>query len=120
MICRVKDPKRRNLVNELLSIENFKSSTPNPEIKVLFVVDGITRARIFLGAEPVQELAEGWHPFPQTKPQKEGTYLIALKRNDDRELDFVDAAGFAGNSFSAFHSDIIAWREMPKIWKEQG
>ena len=119
MIYRVKDSKRRNLVNELLSIENFKSNTPNPEIKVLFVVDGITRARIFLGSEPVQELAEGWHPFPQTKPQKEGRYLVALKCSDNSNLDFVDAATFTGNCFSAWQSDIIAWKEMPKIWIEE-
>ena len=64
MKYKIKDPKKRNLVNELLSVENFKSSTPNPEIKVLFVVDTVTHAQIFLEAEPVQELSEGWNPFP--------------------------------------------------------
>lgn len=73
-----------------------------------------------LEIEPVKELAEGWNPYPETKPERAGKYLIALKRNDgDRDLDYVDAADFAGASFSAFHSDIIAWKEMPKIWKEE-
>lgn len=72
-----------------------------------------------LEIEPIQELAEGWHPFPETKPQKAGKYLVALKCNDDGEKNVVDAANFAENCFDAWHSDsdIFAWKELPKLWK---
>lgn len=120
MEFRIKDPKKRKLAQDLLGVENFNSNLSDTELRVDLIFGGRNFASNFFDVEQIRELAEGWNPFPQTKPERAGKYLIALKRNDgDRDLDFVDAADFAGASFSAFHSDIIAWREMPNIWKER-
>jgi len=120
MEFRIKDPKKRKLAQDLLGVENFNSTLADTELRVDLIFGGRIFASNFFDVEQIGELAEGWNPFPQTKPKKDGKYLVALKCNDgDRKLDFVDSANFAGNSFSAWHSDIIAWREMPKIWEER-
>lgn len=119
MKYRVKDPKTRKLIKELFDLEEINSEHTSTELRVDLCFDGINFASNFLPVEKVQELEDGWNPFPQTKPQKAGRYLVALKCSDNSGLDFVDAATFTGNCFSAWHCDIIAWREMPKIWKEE-
>lgn len=67
--------------------------------------------------EPIKELAEGWHPYPDEKPEKANEpYLIALKNDDD--VDYFDTRWFDGKVFDLWDSNIIAWRECPKLWKE--
>ena len=119
MKYRIKDPRKRTLIKELFDIEVFNSGHTDTELRVDLCFDGINFASNYLPVEKVQELAEDWNPFPETKPQKEGRYLVALKCNDDGERNIVDAANFAENCFDAWHSEsgIIAWKEMPKIWK---
>ena len=121
MRYRVKDPKKRELVKELFGVEIVRSNFADTELRVDLSFAGHNFASNHLPVEQVPELEDGWNPFPQTKPEKDGRYLVASKCNEgDGKLYFADAANFALNSFDAFHSDIIAWREMPKIWKEQG
>ena len=121
MKYRVKEPKKRELVKELFGVEIVRSNFADTELRVDLSFAGHNFASNHLPVEQVPELEDGWNPFPQTKPERAGKYLVAFKRNDgDRDLDYVDAADFSGASFSTWHSDIIAWREMPKIWKEQG
>lgn len=68
--------------------------------------------------EPVKELAEGWHPYPDEKPEKaDELYLVAYKGNDGRE--HIDTRWFNGKVFDFWISDIFAWREMLEIWKEE-
>lgn len=115
MKYRIKDPKKQELVKELFGIESFCSNFTDTELRADLSFAGRYLATNRLPVEQVQELAEGWNPYPQSKPQKNGKYLIAIGEGD---LCFVGIGNFAGKSFAAWNPDIIAWREMPKIWKE--
>lgn len=68
-----------------------------------------------LEIEPIQELADGWHPYPETKPEKGGSYFCAIHLNQQDTV--VIATYDKYTDFRGWDSDIFAWKEMPKIWK---
>lgn len=118
MKYRIKDPDERKAIEFLTGVSEFSIDDIRHRYWQVLNDELHYDIRGTMEVEPVKKLEDGWNPFPQTKPQKEGRYLVALKCSDNSELDFVDAATFTGNCFSAWQSDIIAWREMPKIWKD--
>ena len=115
MKYRIKDETERRLIKALFGITEFTSEFQDKSLTIRASFAGDDFGVWFFETEPVQELADGWNPYPQSKPQKNGKYLIAIGEGD---LCFVDIGNFAGKSFAAWNPDIIAWREMPKIWKE--
>lgn len=67
--------------------------------------------------EPIKELAEGWHSYPDEKPEKaDELYIVAWKSDSGDE--YIDFSFFNGKVFKPLDSKIIAWQERPKIWKE--
>lgn len=115
MKYRIKDKTERKLINALLGISEFASELQDNSLTIRVSFAGNAFGVWFFETEPVKELEDGWHPYPQEKPEKNGKYLIAVS-NDD--LYLVDVIDFTRNSFVAWNADIIAWKEMPKIWKE--
>lgn len=59
-----------------------------------------------------------WHPYPQEKPTKDGTYLVTIKYEDDEESCVITSVfietydSFCGGRF------ISAWAELPKPYEE--
>lgn len=115
MKYRIKDETERRLIKALFGITEFTSEFQDNSLSIRVSFAGDDFGVWSFETEPVQELADGWNPYPQSKPQKNGKYLIAIGEGD---LCFVGIGNFAGKSFAAWNPDIIAWRETPKIWKE--
>lgn len=120
MKYRIKNERERRLLNDALGITELEATNPKDTLLTIRVSFAGNDWLSFFNTEPIPQLAEGWHPYPEIKPERAGKYLVALKCNDDGERNVVDAATFAENCFDAWHSDsnIFAWKEMPKIWKE--
>lgn len=117
MKYRVKDPKKRELVKELFGVEIVRSNFADTELRVDLSFAGHNFATNLLPVEQVQELAEGWHPYPEEKPKETGWYLVAIKMNSKDDVDHSQFSTKTGQFFSC-DSITFAWREMPKIWKE--
>lgn len=117
MKYRIKDKTERELINALFGITelNAESDSQGTSLCIQASFAGNNYGIWYFKTEPTQELAEGWHPYPETKPEKKGKYLIAI---DNFNLHLVDVLDFVGESFVAWNSSIIAWKELPKIWKE--
>ena len=115
MKYRVKDPKARKLIKELFDIEEINSAHTSTELRVDLCFDGINFASNYLTVEKIQELAEGWHPYPQVKPQKEGKYLCVWRYPDNSIEKTVIT--FHGKKFVDWNSDIFGWRALPEVWK---
>ena len=115
MKYRIKDPDKRALVKRLFDVETFELLAGDLRDVSITLQCGGDSASQCIPLEPIRELADGWNPYPRSKPQKNGKYLIAIGEGD---LCFVGIGNFAGKSFAAWNPDIIAWRETPKIWKE--
>ena len=48
-----------------------------------------------------------WHPYPETKPKKDGAYLVTVQAGE------VDTDVFQLGDFDFYMSEVIAWAEMP-------
>ena len=116
MKYRVKDPKKRELVKELFDVEIFYSNLADTELRVDLSFASSNFASSYLPVEQVSELEDGWNPYPQTKPERAGHYLVAIKSTTGS--DTVDHDIFNGNTFTAWGARVLAWRELPKIWKD--
>ena len=117
MKYRVKDPKKRKLVKELFDIEEINSEHTSTELRVDLCFDGINFASNYLPVEKVQELADGWNPYPQVKPQKDGKYLCVWKCQDGSIVPTVTTFQF--KKFVDWNSQIFAWRELPEVWRDE-
>lgn len=115
MKYRIKNERERRLLNDALGITELEATNPKDTLLTIRVSFAGNDWLSFFNTEPVKELADGWHPYPETKPEKKGKYLIAI---DNSNLHLVDVLDFVGESFVAWNSSIIAWKELPKIWKE--
>jgi len=115
MKYRVKDPKKRELVKELFDVEIFYSNLADTELRVDLSFAGSNFASNHLPVEPAQELADGWHPYPNEKPQKDGKYLCVWKCQDGSIVPTVTTFQF--KKFVDWNSSIFGWRELPKVWK---
>lgn len=49
-----------------------------------------------------------WHPYPETKPKKDGIYLVTTLAGD------VDTDAFQLGDFDFYMSEVIAWAELPE------
>lgn len=54
-----------------------------------------------------------WHPYPQEKPSRKGTYLVTLDWTSAEK--WVWAMRY--NKEVPFGREVIAWAEMPKPYK---
>ena len=118
MKYKIQDERERKLIDPLLDLFGIKElDATEPKDTLLSIqISFAGHSRVsFFNTEPVKELEDGWHPYPETKPEKKGKYLIAI---DNFNLHLVDVLDFVGESFVAWNSSIIAWKELPKIWKE--
>ncbi len=68
-----------------------------------------------LEIEPVKELAEGWHPYPDEKPEKEDLYLTVFRFKGEDGRAFQT---FENGKFRSIDTEVFAWREFPKIWQD--
>ena len=68
--------------------------------------------------EPVKELAEGWNPYPERKPQVEGKYLCVWRYDPDDSIEQT-VIEFRYEKFRDWDSKIFGWRELPEVWKEE-
>lgn len=64
-----------------------------------------------------------WNPYPQTKPPKDGRYLISVQEIEGNE-SFVQIEDFFIDSesdnewFDVVEKYITAWAELPKTYKK--
>lgn len=54
-----------------------------------------------------------WHSYPETKPKKDGTYLVTTLAGD------VDTDAFQLGDFDFYMSEVIAWAELPEPYKPE-
>ena len=118
MKYRVKDPKKRKLVKDLFDIEIFNSNFADTELRVDLSFAGHNFASNYLPVEKVPELADGWNPYPETKPQKEGNYLCVVRHTPSNSI-FHSVITFTRNKFVDWDLQVFAWRELPKTWEEE-
>lgn len=116
MKYRIKDDTERKLINALFGITEFTSESQDNSltIRASFAGDGF--GVWFFKTEPVQELAESWNSYPETKPEKKGSYFCAIHLNQQNTVVVATYDKYSG--FRGWDSDIFAWQELPKIWKE--
>jgi hypothetical protein len=118
MKYRIKNKTERELINALFGITEL-NATKNQDtslcIQASFGVD--TYGIWYFKTEPVKELEDEWHPYPLIKPQAEGKYLCVWKYNPDNSIEQTVIA-FRNKKFVDWDSDILGWRELPKVWKE--
>lgn len=117
MKYRIIDPVKREVVRRFFNLEEFDLEEGDVLDVRLYskLRGGLNPVPLLL--EPVPELAEGWHPYPDEKPEKaDEPYLVAYKSDGGDEIIYFSF--FDGEVFELEDSNLFAWKEMPKIWKE--
>lgn len=54
-----------------------------------------------------------WHPYPETKPKKDGIYLVTTLAGE------VDTDVFQLGDFDFYMSEVIAWAELPEPYRSE-
>jgi len=118
MKYRIKDKTERELINALFGITelNAASDSQGTSLCIQASFAGDNYGIWYFKTEPAQELADGWHPYPEIKPEKDGSYFCAIHLNQQDTVTVATYDKYTG--FRSWDSDVFAWKEMPKIWKE--
>ena len=117
MKYRIKDLKARKAVKEIFDFETFDSVFPDTELKITLSFAKNSFAVNFFETEPIRDLAEGWNPYPETKPEAECPYLCVIHHKASDSV-FHSVIKFTNNRFEDWNSQVFAWRELPKTWKD--
>lgn len=63
-----------------------------------------------------------WHPYPQTRPEETGSYLVCYESggvNFGYYNHYEDENGQSLGSFSSYRRKIVAWAEKPKPYDRE-
>ena len=58
-----------------------------------------------------------WNPYPETKPPKNGRYLVT-PRCEDLDIVFDVFNEDTGNWFNHYQKDVLAWAELPQPYEK--
>lgn len=58
-----------------------------------------------------------WNPYPDTRPPKNGRYLVT-PRCEDLDIVFDVFNEDTGNWFNHYQKDVLAWAELPQPYEK--